>query len=155
MSKSCWIWGYQNFDSIPWKSDSKIFAQFLELRGWDSYAFVLFPKSSSMFNILPWSISYIRKGVFIGFHVNPRNFKPRNFQFLVSFWFKTIFAPSPRTTLVAHLFIYFKNLPHPIPYPNAHANAEKMIFDIQYPGNRFEFGIISNDFLLHNLRLWF
>ena len=31
-------------------------------------------------------------------------------------------------------------------YPNAHANAKKWIFDIQYPGNRFEFGIISNDF---------
>ena len=32
------------------------------------------------------------------------------------------------------------------PYSNAHANAKKMIFDIQYPGNRFEFGIMSNDF---------
>ena len=31
-------------------------------------------------------------------------------------------------------------------YPNAHANAKKIIFDIQYPGNRFEFDIISNDF---------
>ena len=47
---------------------------------------------------------------------------------------------------LAHLFIYVKSLPHPPPYPNAHVNAKKMIFDIQYPGNRFEFGIISNDF---------
>jgi len=31
-------------------------------------------------------------------------------------------------------------------YPNAHANAKKWIFDTQYPRNRFEFGIISNDF---------
>ena len=27
-------------------------------------------------------------------------------------------------------------------YPNAHANAKTSIFDIQYQGNRFEFGII-------------
>ena len=32
------------------------------------------------------------------------------------------------------------------PYSNTHANAKKMIFDIQYLGNWFEFGIISNDF---------
>ena len=31
-------------------------------------------------------------------------------------------------------------------HQNAHANAKKWIFDIQYPGNRFEFGIVSNDF---------
>ena len=31
-------------------------------------------------------------------------------------------------------------------YRNAHAKLKKWIYDIQYPGNRFEFDIISNDF---------
>ena len=29
---------------------------------------------------------------------------------------------------------------------NTHANAKKFIFDSQFPGNWFEFGIIENDF---------
>ena len=31
-------------------------------------------------------------------------------------------------------------------YPNAHAKIKKVISDIQFPGNRFELGIIKNDF---------
>ena len=31
-------------------------------------------------------------------------------------------------------------------HSNAHANAKKCIFDSQFPGNWFEFGIIENDF---------
>ena len=40
---------------------------------------------------------YMVLGLFIWFYTNPRNFNPRNFQLLVSFSFKTIFAPSPTT----------------------------------------------------------
>ena len=32
------------------------------------------------------------------------------------------------------------------PYSNAYAKVEKWIFDVQFPGNWFEFGIIWNDF---------
>ena len=56
---------------------------------------VWFSKSPRVFNFLRWSISYIKQGVFIWFHVNPRNFNPRNFIFLVSFSFKTIFPSRP------------------------------------------------------------
>ena len=31
-------------------------------------------------------------------------------------------------------------------YLNAHAKIKKLIFDIQFPGNRFQLGIIKNDF---------
>ena len=31
-------------------------------------------------------------------------------------------------------------------HPNAHAKVEKLIADVQFPGNRFELGIIENDF---------
>ena len=32
------------------------------------------------------------------------------------------------------------------PYPNAYAKVQKLIFDVHFPGNCFEFGIILNDF---------
>ena len=31
-------------------------------------------------------------------------------------------------------------------HPNAHAKAKNWNFDIQFPGNGFDFGIIENDF---------
>ena len=31
-------------------------------------------------------------------------------------------------------------------YTNAYAKVKKSIFDIQFPGNWFEFGMIENDF---------
>ena len=31
-------------------------------------------------------------------------------------------------------------------YPNAYTKVKKLIFDVQYPGNWFEFGIIEYDF---------
>ena len=31
-------------------------------------------------------------------------------------------------------------------YPNAYAKVKKLISDVQFPGNRFELGIIGNDF---------
>ena len=40
-------------------------------------------------------------------------------------------------------WLHTKNLPT---YSNAHANAKKCIFDSQFPGNWFKFGIIENDF---------
>ena len=30
-------------------------------------------------------------------------------------------------------------------YPNAHAKVKKLIADVQFPGDRFELGIIEND----------
>ena len=40
----------------------------------------------------------MKEGVLFLFHVNPRNYNPRNFQFLVSFSYKTIFPLSPYVT---------------------------------------------------------
>ena len=37
-------------------------------------------------------------------------------------------------------------------YPNAYAKVEKWISDVQFPGNRFELGIIENDF--RNSTIW-
>ena len=31
-------------------------------------------------------------------------------------------------------------------HPNAHANAKKWNFNVQFPGNWLEFGFIENDF---------
>ena len=31
-------------------------------------------------------------------------------------------------------------------YPNTHAKVKYLISDVQFPGNRFELGIIENDF---------
>ena len=59
---------------------------------------ISFSKSPKMLILSRWSFSYIKWGVLIWFWLNPRNFNPRNFQFLVGFSFKTIFAPSPTTT---------------------------------------------------------
>ena len=56
---------------------------------------VLFSKSLNVWIFLRWSFLYMESGLFIWFHVNPRNFNPRNFWFLVSFSFKTIFPQSP------------------------------------------------------------
>ena len=55
-----------------------------------------------MLVLLRRSFSYVILGVFIWIYLNPRNFNPRNFNFLVGFSFKTIFAPPrPITTLVS------------------------------------------------------
>ena len=60
------------------------------------------PKSLIMLVLLRRSFSYVILGVFIWIYLNPRNFNPRNFNFLVGFSFKTIFAPPrPITTLVS------------------------------------------------------
>ena len=44
---------------------------------------------------------------------------------------------------LAHLMVYVKTLPT---YLNAHAKVQKSIFDVQFPGNRFEFDMTLNDF---------
>ena len=36
-------------------------------------------------------------------------------------------------------------------HPIAHAKVENVIFDVWFPGNRFVFGIISNDFCVVKL----
>ena len=60
------------------------------------------PKSLIMLDLLRRSFSFVILGVFIWIYLNPRNFNPRNFNFLVGFSFKTIFAPPrPITTLVS------------------------------------------------------
>ena len=59
---------------------------------------VSFWKSPDVLTLIRWSFWYIKLAVLIWFHLNPRNFNPRNFWFLVGFSFKTIFAPSPTTT---------------------------------------------------------
>ena len=56
-------------------------------------------KMTNVYIFLCWSFWYIKLAVLIWFHLNPRNFNPRNFWFLVGFSFKTIFAPSPTTTI--------------------------------------------------------
>ena len=55
-----------------------------------------------MYIFLCWSFWYIKLMVPIWFHLNPRNFNPRNFQFLASFSFKAIFPLSPSVTKVSH-----------------------------------------------------
>jgi len=58
---------------------------------------VQFPENSILkilFILLRWSFSYLKLRVFIWFRLNPRNFNPRNFRFLVSFSFETIFPLS-------------------------------------------------------------
>ena len=49
-------------------------------------------------NLITVIIFVYNMRVLIWFRLNLRNFNPRNFQFLVGFSFKTIFAPSPTTT---------------------------------------------------------
>ena len=51
-----------------------------------------------MLVLLCWSFSYIKWGVIIWFHLNPRNFNPRNFQFSVGFSFETLFPLPPSVT---------------------------------------------------------
>ena len=47
--------------------------------------------------------------ILIWFRLNPRNFNPRNFHFLVGFSFKTIFPqPPPRTILVSKDVDFFR-----------------------------------------------
>ena len=36
-------------------------------------------------------------------------------------------------------------------YANAHAKVKKIIFDVLFPGNWFEFGIIGNDFRISTI----
>jgi len=43
--------------------------------------------------------------------------------------------------------IYMKSLLED-DHPDAHAKVKKWIFDVQFPGNWFEFDIIGNDFLI-------
>ena len=65
------------------------------------------PKSSNEYIFLHWSFWSVKLRVLIRFHVNPRNFHPRNFKFLVSFSFKTIFAPTPTTTTLVSKDVEF------------------------------------------------
>ena len=63
---------------------------------------VTISESPNMSILLRWSFSYMEIGVFVWFRFNPRNFNLRNFRFLVSFSFETIFPLSPSaTTLVS------------------------------------------------------
>ena len=52
----------------------------------------------------------------------------------------TVILVSKMRNFLSHLLIYVKN------YPNAHAKVKTWIFNLEVPGNRFEFGFISNDF---------
>ena len=99
LSESCWFWGYKSFCPIPWEFDLKILLRFWNCVGCDHLrGHFFFSKSPNVYILLRWSFWYAKSGVLIWFHINPRNFNPRNFQFWVGFWFKTIFAPSPTTT---------------------------------------------------------
>ena len=63
---------------------------------------IFFSKSPNEVSILRWSFWCAKLGVLIWFHTNSRNFNPRNFHFLVSFPFETIFPLSPSvTTLIS------------------------------------------------------
>ena len=161
------------------------------------------------------SIRYIKWGILIWFRLNPRNFNPRNFQFLVGFSFEVFTHCSPlswqssqsgpkicttyRTNksceaksgprigqnkisdqkfglrtgpiwtngLAVHghetyiercgifLCIFWSMwevCPGMPTYSNANAKDQKWIFDIQFQGNWFEFGIIENDFSSFTIR---
>ena len=63
---------------------------------------IFFSKSPNEVSILRWSFWCAKLGVLIWFHTNSRNFNPRNFHFLVSFPFETIFPLSLSvTTLIS------------------------------------------------------
>ena len=64
-------------------------------------------ESPNMFILLGWSFSYIELGVLIWFRFNPRNLNPRNYQFLVSFSFETIFPLSPSATILVSKDVKF------------------------------------------------
>ena len=84
--------------------------------------------------------------------VNPRNLKPRNFHFLVSFSFEVIFPSDDigikRREIFLHIFwSIWKVCRMMSTYSNAHAKVKKIIFNFAFPRNWFEFGIILNDSL--------
>ena len=68
----------------------------LEIRIWNlgsifEFAWVFHSQNHPVFILLHWSFLYIKWGVLIWFLLNPRNFNPRNFQFLVFFHSKPLF----------------------------------------------------------------
>ena len=93
---------------------------------------------------------YIKLAVLIWFRLNPCNLNLRNFQFLVGFSFKPIFALSPTmTTLISKdvKFSLMSKVCRILPsFSNAHAKTPKRIFDSHFLDNLFEFGVILNDF---------
>ena len=48
ISKSRWFLGYQNFYTIPWDLVFEIIFQFLKLRGWYPYMWVIHSQNYSM-----------------------------------------------------------------------------------------------------------
>ena len=63
---------------------------------------VWFSKKLNVLILLRRSFWYIKSGVLIWFHLNLRNFNPRNFHFLASFSLETIFPLLPSvTTLIS------------------------------------------------------
>ena len=118
---------------------------------------VQFPENSILkilFILLRWSFSYLKLRVFIWFRLNPRNFNPRNFRFLVSFSFETIFPLSRSATtfhterceIFRRIFWSIWKVYSMMPtHSNAHAKVQNWIWT-QFPGNEFEFGPVWNDF---------
>ena len=154
-SKLCWFWGYQNFGPIPWEFDFGILHEFLKMRRWRWYAWAnpyqnlrkcieLYLQQVEL--IEPWSLFDFSSTHAISTHVKSN--------FCVVFNIE-LFSASSRGNVIGikrcgiflRIFLsIWKVCRKMSTYPNAHANAKKGIFDIQYPGNQFEFGIILNDF---------
>ena len=104
----------KNLELIQWitliPEISKFWSDSLGVRFWNFPSFfenvwvapkcvgVTFSKSPKILILLRWSFSYIKWGVLIWFHLNPRNFNPRNFQFSVGFSFETLFPLPPSVT---------------------------------------------------------
>ena len=120
-----------------------IFFQFSKLRGWRSYAWVVI-KCYKMV------IKCYNGGIYLNL-LKPTQFQPTLFQFLVSFSFKTIFAPhcAITTLVLKHVkfscvfLVCIKMMPT---HSNAHPKVQNWILKTRFPGNKFEFGIVWSDF---------
>ena len=53
---------------------------------------------------------------------------------------------------LAHLLIHVKSCPSMSTYSNANAKLKNWTFEVQFPGNYFEFDIIGNDFW--SVKIW-
>ena len=154
-SKSCWFWGYKSFCPIRWEFDFENFAEILKLRGLRPYAWAFFSQNH------PMCISY-----YVG-HFDMRNWGYL-FDFtsthailtpvIFNFWsvFYSLVLPTvthchetwtKRLRILVCIFWSGSQVCPRMPtYSNAHAKVEKWIFEVQFPGNWFEFDIIVNNF---------
>ena len=124
---------------------SQTFAQFLKLRGWRTCAWVIHSQNHLL------CISYYIGHFIYDFILSHGISTP------VIFNFRSIFDSYLFLTAVTLLlkdvkfscasFDIWEDCRILSTYPDAYAKVQKWIFDIQFPGNWFELGIISNQFL--------